>query len=98
MCFSLYVSWKFGLKLKLVVNWSCRCLTGMAASSSRGPHGKAPAKMVKQAGRCYFKCADTDLGMGGLSACVDAGVQLTCGSSMTLTKMGDVTSSVPIRT
>jgi hypothetical protein len=57
---------------------------------------KLRPKMVKPIGGGIV--ASFHLGMGGLSACVDAGVQLTCGSSMTLTKMGDVTSSVPIRT
>jgi hypothetical protein len=37
-------------------------------------------------------------GMSGLSAHVTIHVQLTCGSGMALTRLGGVTSSVPIRT
>jgi hypothetical protein len=38
------------------------------------------------------------LGMSSLSAHVAVHVQLTCGSGMTLTGLGGITLSVPIRT
>jgi hypothetical protein len=42
--------------------------------------------------------ASFHLGMSGLCAHIAIHVQLTCGSGMTLTEPGGVTSSVPIRT
>jgi hypothetical protein len=42
--------------------------------------------------------ASFHLGMSGLSAHVVVRVQLTCGSVMTLTRLGGVTSSVWIQT
>jgi hypothetical protein len=40
--------------------------------------------------------ASYHLGMSGLSACVAVHVQFMCGSGMTLTGLGGVTSSVPM--